>query len=148
MRISISVKHNVDSREIRAASERLDNAMVSAVRRGTRFLEDAYIRETPKRSGRTAGKIDSFVEPRPGGATGYIGGTDPVLKFLEDGTRPHTRTLKRPRRAPGADRSDPKTVTTYTHPGMRAQKNLERAGTLSIPEVERIAVDEVGQVFD
>lgn len=147
--LSLSVKHNfaVTGERIGQIPDALDRAMQAGTRRSTDYLADAYRREIPKRTGHTAGTIQSVIEPRPGGATGYVGTDDEIAKFLEYGTKPH-RIQPRNAKALKFEVGNKTVFAKYVnHPGTRAHESLLKAGAMSTPLVERFFSDEVGDVL-
>ncbi len=146
---SLSVTHDFEGIQAMLASYpgRLDSGMQRGLSRSTDYLEDAYKREIPKKTGRTAGTITSAVELRPSGGRGYVGTDDEVARHLEYGTRPHrirARNAKALRFEVGSRTVFAKYVD---HPGTSPHNSLLRAGQLSQGRIERFFVDEVGEVF-
>lgn len=147
--LSLSVKHDfaVTGERIGKIPDALDRAIEKGTRRSTDYLADVYQREIPKRTGRTAGTIQSVVEPRPGGATGYVGTDDEIARFLEYGTRPH-RIQPRNAKALKFEVGSKTVFAKYVnHPGTSAYESLLKAGAMSTPSIERFFSDEVGDVL-
>lgn len=69
--------------------ERMNEAMRETGHDGTDLIHQGAVGNIPKRTGRTAGTIDSAVVDKANGATGYVGSDDLIARILEYGSRPH-----------------------------------------------------------
>lgn len=147
--ISISFKHNFSEaeRQVGEIPDRLDRAMASGTEKATGYVEDAYKELIPKRTGRTAGTITSFVESRPDGATGYVGTNDQIAQFLEYGTKPHIIRARNARALRFEVGSQVVFAKYVNHPGTNPTESLARAGEMSVGRIEQAFTTQVGEVL-
>lgn len=147
--LSFSVKHNFTqaAERIDEYPDKLDRALQVATPKAANTVEEAYKQTIPRKTGRTAATIGSVIEPKPDGATAYIGTSDEIAQYLEYGTRPHRivpRNAKALRFEIGSRIVFAKSVN---HPGTSAHNSLLKASQASQSLVERAYTDEVGEVF-
>ena len=145
--LRFSVSHNFyeGAERVRALIPRATEAMLRVAQRGSEEIEDSYRDLINKDTGRTATTIGKVVVPHGTGGTGYIGSDDKIAIILEYGSRAHVIEPSAKKALFGPGFAHP--VANVRHPGTPEYAPLLRAAMGSIFEVERIAIDEVEDVF-
>lgn len=140
MPLSISVRSRKENRIPADPNSCINAEMRDAIQTATRAGQQIARALTPKRRPHTYTTIEATVVGGGNHVEGHFGSNDEIMRFLEEGTRPHV-IEPRSKQAlywPGA--SHP--VRHVDHPGTRALHIIERsgelAGTIAKGELDRV----------